>query len=226
VTTCRDERDAHFAYDRLACRATTEDAGPGRLLASVKDRRPRSLAWAGYAASAWAISYGIGVRGYHGLGGTLGLGGTFEDPAAMRRASLIAGFGIVLVGIGALALVRPWGLRLPRWLVIIPALAGATYAASHALTAYVTKPLHALGVVQLQFDGWASRDEAAQFAWDLLFYEPWFLGLAVFVMLGTLHYNRRSGGSARAGRRLLAITATATLLLTLLSCTLVIARST
>ena len=112
------------------------------------------------------------------VGGTLGLAGTFDDPAAMRLASLIAGLGILLVGIGALALVRPWGLRLPRWLVIVPALAGSAYAASHALTAYVTKPLHALGVVQLQFDGWATRDEAPQFAWDLLFYEPWFLGSA------------------------------------------------
>jgi hypothetical protein len=42
---------------------------------------------------------------------------------------------------------------------------------------------------------------------------------------GTLHYNRRSGGSARAGRRLVAITAAGTLLLTLFSCTLVVARS-
>src|SRR3954447_10163005 len=82
----------------------------------------RSLAWAGYAASAWAIADAVAVRGYQGLGGTLGVAGTFEDPAAMRRAGLIAGVGIFLVGVGALAFVRPWGLRLPRRLVIIPAL--------------------------------------------------------------------------------------------------------
>ena len=187
--------------------------------------RPRSLAWAGYAASAWAIAYAIGVRGYHGLGGTLGLAGTFEDPASMRQASLIAGAGIFLVGVGALALVRPWGLRLPRWLVIVLALAGSAYAASHALTAYVTKPLHALGVIRLEFEGWASRDEPAQFAWALLFYEPWFLGLAVLVTLGTLHYNRASGGSVSTGQRLLIATTAATLLLTLTACTLVVARS-
>ena len=68
-----------------------------RLSAGVKGARPRSLAWAGYAASGWAIAYAIGVRGYQGLGGTLGLAGTFEDAAAMRRASLIAGLGILLV---------------------------------------------------------------------------------------------------------------------------------
>ncbi len=79
----------------------------------------------------------------------------------MRQASLVAGIGIVLVGFGALALVRPWGLRLPRWLVIVPALSGSAYAAAHALTAYVTKPLHALGLVELRFDGWAPSCEAS-----------------------------------------------------------------
>ena len=90
----------------------------------------------------------------------------------MRRASLVAGAGILLVGVGALAMVRPWGLRLPRRLVIVPALTGSAYAAAHALTAYVTKPLDAVGVVELQFRGWERRDQTAQFLWDLLFYEP------------------------------------------------------
>jgi len=192
---------------------------------SVAAPTERSLAWTGYAASAWAAAYAIGVRGYQGLGGTVGLAGTFEDPAGMRRASLIAGAGILLVGIGALALVRPWGLRLPRWLVIVPALTGSVYAAAHALTAYITKPLDAAGVVELRFDGWAHRDQTAQFLWDLLFYEPWFLGLGVLVTLATLHHHRRTGGSARAGRRLLIVTAMATVALTAFSCAIVVARS-
>ena len=187
--------------------------------------RRRSLAWTGYAAFLWAAAYAIGVRGYQGLGGTLGLAGTFEDPAAMRRASLVAGAGILLVGIGELAFVRPWGLRLPRWLVIVPALAGSAYAMAHALTNYVTKPLHAAGVVELQFHGWAQRDETAQFLWDLLFYEPWFLGLGVLTTLGALHHHRRTGGSASAERRLIASTVAVTLALTAFSCALVVARS-
>jgi hypothetical protein len=183
------------------------------------------LAWTGYAAFAWAVAYAVGVRGYQGLGGTLGLAGTFEDPAGMRRASLMAGAGILVVGFGALAFVRPWGLRLPRWLVIIPALTGSAYVMAHALTAYVTKPLHALGVIRLRFDGWAQRDQTAQFLWDLLFYEPWFLGLGVLVTMGALHHHRRTGGSAAAGRQLLALTALATLAMTAFSCTLVVVRS-
>jgi hypothetical protein len=194
-------------------------------LVSPTQLRQRSLAWAGYAAFAWAAAYAIGVRGYQGLGGTLGLAGTFEDPADMRQASLLAGAGILLVGIGALAFVRPWGLRLPRWLVIVPALTGSAYAIAHALTNYITKPLHALGVVELRFDGWAKRDETAQFLWDLLFYEPWFLGLGVLVGLGAVHHHRRTGGSARAERRLIAGTAATALALTAFSCAVVVARS-
>ena len=187
--------------------------------------RKRSLAWAGYAASVWAITYAIGVRGYQGLGGTVGLAGTFEDPAGMQRASLIAGAGIFLVGLGALALVRPWGLRLPRWLVIVPALLGSAYAMAHALTAYVTKPLDALDVVHLRFDGWATRNQTGQFLWDLLFYEPWFLGLGVLVTLGAIHHHRRTGGSAHTEQRLLVLTAAAAIALTAIACGIVVARS-
>jgi hypothetical protein len=185
--------------------------------------RTHSLAWAGYAASVWAVTYAIGVRGYQGLGGTVGLAGTFEDPAGMQRASLIAGAGIFLVGLGALALVRPWGLRLPPWLVIVPALLGSAYAMAHALTAYITKPLDALGVVQLRFDGWATRNQTGQFLWDLLFYEPWFLGLGVLVTLGAVHHHRRTGGSSE--RRLVALTFAATVALTAVAVGLVVARS-
>jgi len=85
----------------------------------------RPPAWAGYAAFAWAVLYALCVRVYQGLGGTVGLAGTFEDPDRMWRASLVAAGTILLVGIASLALVRPWGLRLPRSLVIAAALAGS-----------------------------------------------------------------------------------------------------
>ncbi len=183
------------------------------------------MAWTGYAASLWAITYAIGVRGYQGLGGTVGLAGTFADPAGMRQASLIAGGGIFLVGLGALAFVRPWGLRLPPRLVIVPALVGSAYAMAHALTAYITKPLDALGLVELRFDGWATRNQTGQFLWDLLFYEPWFLGLGVLVTLGAVHHHRRTGGTAEGARRLITLTAAATLALTLLACGIVVVRS-
>ena len=187
--------------------------------ASVHSRR--SLAWAGYAASAWAIAYAVGVRGYQGAGGTLGLAGAFDDPEGMRRASLVAGVVILLTGIGALALVRPWGLRIPRWLIIVPALAGSVFVMAHAATAYVTKTLYLLGLIDIEFRGWAHVDTGALIRWDLLFYEPWFLGLGVLVTLGTLHHHDRTGGSERTRRRLLVATGVGTVALTAFASALV-----
>jgi hypothetical protein len=192
---------------------------PARLLRSLPP------GWPAYAASALAVGYAVGVRGYQGLGGTIGLSGTFEDPSGFEQASLRAGAFLLLVGVGALALVRPWGLRLPRWLVIVPALAGSAFAAAHALTAYVTKPLHLLGVIELDFRGWKTLDVGGMIAWDLLFYEPWFLALGVLVTAGALHHHRRTGGSDRARRRLLAATGAATLALTALASILVIGQA-
>jgi hypothetical protein len=148
----------------------------------------------------------------------VGLPGVLEDPAGARQASLLAGAFIFAVGLAALALVRPWGTRIPRWLVIGPALVGVVVALTHGLVAYATKTLHLLGVVELDFRGWVELDEGALIRWDLLFYEPWFVGLGVLVTLATLHHHRRMGGSEQAWHRLLLGIAVATLAWTAVSC--------
>jgi hypothetical protein len=195
---------------------TAMHAAPSRRITSLR------LGWAPYAAAAWAATYAIGVRGYQGLGGTAGLAGRFEDPAGMQRASLTAGAFILLVAIGCLALARPWGLRIPRALVIVPALAGSSFAAAHALTAYITKPLYLLGAMDIEFRGWATLDIGALIRWDLLFYEPWFLGLAVLVVLGTLHHHQRTGGGERGARQLVLATVGGTIGFTVLACGLMV----
>jgi Protein of unknown function (DUF3995) len=184
--------------------------------------RTRDTRWAAYAAFVWAVTYAVGVRFYQASGGRAGLAGTFEDPAGMRRASLVAGIVILVAGVGCLALVRPWGRRIPRPLIVYPALAGAVFTMAHAITAYVTKPLHALGVVHLDFKGWATLDEGALIRWDLLFYEPWFLVFGILVTLGVVHHHRRTGGSERELRRLLGLTGLATVVLSLVACALVL----
>jgi hypothetical protein len=58
----------------------------------------------------------------------------------------------------------------------------------------------------------------------MLFYKPWFLGLGILTVLGTLHHHRRTGGSAAGARRLILVTAAGTLALTAYATALVIAR--
>jgi hypothetical protein len=106
------------------------------------------------------------------------------------------------------------GLRIPRWLLIVPALAGSAFATAHALTGYVTKTLYLLRIIDIEFKGWAELDEDKLILWDLLFYEPWFFGLGLLVTLAALHHHRRTGGSDKARRRLVIATIAATLALT------------
>jgi hypothetical protein len=205
-----------------ACARATLHAMTTTFPSIAAPRRMLGPGWAAYAAAGWAAAYAIFVRGYQGLGGTVGLSGTLEDPAGMRQASLLAGGFILLVALGELGLVREWGRRFPRWLVIAPALAGSIFAAAHAFTAYITKTLHMLGVIHLELRGWVHLDMGSAIRWDLLFYEPWFLGLAILTVLGTLHHYRRTGGSPAGARRLILVTAAGTLALTAYATTLVV----
>ncbi len=77
-------------------------------------------------------------------------------------------------------------------------------------------------MADLQIQGWKTLDEGEAFAWDLLFYEPWFLALGLLTTAGALHHHRRTGGSDTARRRLIALTAAATLALTALASAMVL----
>ena len=117
----------------------TEPAGVARH--GVRAQLARASAGlAGYAAFAWAAAYAIGVRGYQGLGGRLGLAGTFEDPAGMRHAASWP--GPALRSASAPRVRPPVGAAASALAVIVPALRlGVRHGAR--LDRYVTKPLHA-----------------------------------------------------------------------------------
>jgi len=102
--------------------AEGSSCGQARTLAAVHLRRP-PLVWAGYAAFAWGLVFG-GISFYWALGGILGsdtVGSSVEQMAtANGHAALwITGFMKVLGAVLALALVQPWGWRLPRPLLLV-----------------------------------------------------------------------------------------------------------
>jgi hypothetical protein len=77
--------------------------------------------WPGYAACVWGVLFGA-ISLYWGSGGRTGLGtlgGSLErqalagDPALLAAAWVTGALKLVGAAL-ALALVRPWGHRLPR----------------------------------------------------------------------------------------------------------------
>lgn len=100
--------------------------------------RTWSPACVGYAACVWAIAFAL-MSFYWALGGTAGLDSA--SPAA-RQLLTAGGSGAAAViwitgvlklagGVLALALVQPWGEKVPRWLLLIPGLGGAVLLAVH-----------------------------------------------------------------------------------------------
>lgn len=89
------------------------------------DAEAWQAAWPGYAACAPACVYPA-VKLYWWLGGGFGRSADFHEAGAPVMSVLLLA-GSVLV---ALALVRPWGRRLPRWM---PLLAGGSLASVHLL---------------------------------------------------------------------------------------------
>jgi hypothetical protein len=130
---------------------------------------------------------------YWAAGGTIGLGtvgGAIEELARARDPGGVAlgiGAGVLKVagGMLALALVRPWGARLPRRL-----LAGATWAASVVLTLYggllvAVGALVLAGVIRP-----AGPVDRTALRWHVLLWDLWFLVWGLLLGVAAWHYRR------------------------------------
>ena len=157
----------------MTAKGPATHAGPmGTPTTAAKRHR-----WAGYAAAALAFSFAA-VNVYWGLGGRRGvatLGGSIEELAATRdplllglnwaSAALKAAGGVL-----ALALVQPWGQRLPRRPLI-----AAAWSAAAILTAYGAIQTISVLLVWLEVAHPTEPVDPAVRRWRLLLWEPWFL---------------------------------------------------
>jgi hypothetical protein len=161
--------------------------------------RSPATAWAAYAACACAL-VSAAVSCYWALGGTAGvgtLGGTLEelvrdrDPRAVALG-VAAGLLKAAGGLLALALVRPWGRRVPPRLLLATA-----WGASAVLTIYgavlVVAGALVLGGV---LDPAGPVDRTALW-WRVLVWDLWFLVWGVLLGAATRQYQA-SRPSSRA----------------------------
>jgi hypothetical protein len=101
-------------------------------------RRSTVTAWAGYAACAWAFVFAA-MSFYWASGGGVGgdtIGPAITTPVAAGDPVWIALLwvsGLLKVGVGllALVLVRPWGARFPRRLLLVCAYGGCLVTAGY-----------------------------------------------------------------------------------------------
>jgi hypothetical protein len=137
----------------------------------------RKGTWAGYTAFVVGLLYTL-VSLYWAIGGTAlldTLGGRLEEMARAREPGLIAVVWVTVLlklagSVLGLALVQPWGRRLPRWM-----LRTAAWAATIILVLYGGYlVVGQLAVEAGLLDAPASTDWKA-FRWHLYLWDPWFL---------------------------------------------------
>jgi hypothetical protein len=156
----------------------------------------RSLAWAGYAAAAWAFLFAA-ASFYWALGGRIGLesiGPAITEPALAGDPTILALVWItgalkVVAGIVALALIQPWGRRLPRGIVLLAGWGASALFLVYGAANLVQDALIVAGAIPtpVGLGAVAAR-------WHLFLWDPWWLLGGVLFALATWAY--RVAGSA------------------------------
>lgn len=133
-------------------------------------------AWTGYAAFVVGLLYAL-VSAYWAMGGVAWLdtlGGSLEDAARARDPLLItvvwvtAAIKLVAAVLG-LALVRPWGRLVPRWMLLTTCWTATAVLVLYGGYLVVGQLLVVLDLLQVEIS-----DEKA-FYGHLLVWDPWFL---------------------------------------------------
>lgn len=149
--------------------------------------------WPCYAAAAAAFSFAA-VSFYWALGGLAGLsslGDDFKELARARDPTLITIVWITAVlkaavGALALALVQPWGARLPRrWLLLL------AWGCAAILILYGLLQEASVALVMLDVITPAEPADPTVLRWRLLLWEPWFVVWGVLLGLAARYAHKR-----------------------------------
>ena len=175
---------------------------PSTVVGEPRPAARRTAGWAVHAAAAWALVFAA-MSFYWAAGGTLGsstMSDAIVEPARAREPRFVAllwtsGALKAIAGLLALALVRPWGRLLPRWVPLT-----ATWVAGVGMLLYGAANLAvraAMAAGLLATPGSMHSDAAR---WHLLLWDPWWvLGGVLFVLAA---WSSRRRGSHGLGRRI------------------------
>ncbi|GAA4433946.1 hypothetical protein GCM10023148_40070 [Actinokineospora soli] len=161
-----------------------------RVSAAPPDHAARTgTPWFAYATAGWAFAFAV-VHVYWAFGGGLGLpeGFSVPDNTMLLVIDIIAVPLCVGGGLLGLALVRPWGARFPRRLLLVAAWAMAALCLVHSVPTVIS----ATAVLARGEQHTLSLPERFSY----FGYEPyWFLG-GIVSAIAAFVYQRATRGRA------------------------------
>jgi hypothetical protein len=146
----------------------------------------------GYAAAGWTALYGL-LKLYWAIGGTrlrdtVGIDKQLWHDGRFVALGLWGTVLLALVGIAtALATVRPWGARIPRWVIGTGAWFATVVLALRAAPSLVADALVAADLVVPH--GW-NADRQRLLLWDLRLWAPFFAVWALLWAATAWRYSR------------------------------------
>jgi hypothetical protein len=116
------------------------------------------------------------------------------DAAGIADPMLLAVTGVlkVLAGLVALALVRPWGRRIPRRLLLVAAWGAAAFFLVYAVVNLVDHGLMEAGARSIPEELGADAVR-----WHLLLWDPWWLLGGILFAVAAWQFSRASAASVR-----------------------------
>jgi hypothetical protein len=178
--------------------ATQRTSGPETSPRETRDT-PRATVWVGCATVAWAFVF-AGVSFYWASGGTVGvstIGPAITKPVLAHDPAWIALLWVtvvlkVLVGLLALALVQPWGQRVPRRPLLVVAWGACLVMALYeGAASWIQHGLMAAGVI-----GVPSGLGMTALRWHLLLWDPWWLVGGLLLGVAAWGYARSTARTA------------------------------
>ena len=172
---------------------------------AVPNRLPRWASGVAYAACGWALG---GTAGTQTVSPAIVQLARAHDPL-VYAALWLSVFIKVISGVVVLALIQPWGRRIPRWLLLMLAWGAGTLLFVHGGLFFVVGVLALSGTIRVGTPLLVLR-------WYTFLWGPWWLaGGMLFLLVAWIVLRRSPNG--RAGLAFSALGVGAALVLLLLS---------
>lgn len=158
---------------------------------AVFDRRAWSPVWAGYAACAWMLVFAA-MSFYWALGGTAGLhtvslGQERAGESWFTSVLWFTGLLKVIGGLLALALVRSWGQRVPRMLLLTAAWGVSALLLLHGVDFVIQGALTETGIISIPtLTAWTAVH------WQTFVWGPWFVLGGIVFCVASWNYQRQA----------------------------------